>query len=118
MNSELAHAAELLRAGELVAFPTETVYGLGANALDEKAVDRIFRAKERPATSPLIVHAASVEDARRLVTSWPPAAERLAEHHWPGPLTLVLPKIGNIPANVTAGLDTVGVRVPAHPLAT
>lgn len=117
MNSELAHAAELLRAGELVAFPTETVYGLGANALDEKAVDRIFRAKERPATSPLIVHAASVEDARRLVTSWPPAAERLAEHHWPGPLTLVLPKIGNIPANVTAGLDTVGVRVPAHPLA-
>jgi L-threonylcarbamoyladenylate synthase len=117
MNLEVARAAELLRAGQLVAFPTETVYGLGANALDERAVAGIFRAKGRPAASPLIVHAASLEEARGLVTAWPEDAERLARRHWPGPLTLVLPKRPEIPAIVTAGLNTVGIRVPAHPLA-
>jgi L-threonylcarbamoyladenylate synthase len=117
MNLEVARAAELLRAGQLVAFPTETVYGLGANALDERAVAEIFRVKGRPATSPLIVHAASTDEARDFVASWPEAAERLARRHWPGPLTLVLPKRPDIPAIVTAGLDTVGIRVPAHPVA-
>jgi L-threonylcarbamoyladenylate synthase len=110
-------AARLIRAGELVAFPTETVYGLGANALDAAAVGRIFEAKGRPATSPLIVHVDSAEMARRVVSEWPAAAELLGRRFWPGPLTLVLPKHPDIPARVTAGLDTVGVRVPAHPVA-
>ncbi len=113
----IKQAAERIRAGELVAFPTETVYGLGANALDELAVARIYELKGRPATSPLIVHVASVEMARTLVTEWPPEAERLAHLYWPGPLTLVLPKRPSIPDIVTAGLPTVGVRVPSHPLA-
>jgi L-threonylcarbamoyladenylate synthase len=110
-------AAALIRAGRLVAFPTETVYGLGANALDAAAVARIFEVKGRPATSPLIVHADSPAMARRYVTVWPDAAERLAARNWPGPLTLVLPKHASIPDIVTAGLPTVGIRVPAHPVA-
>jgi len=110
-------AAELIRAGKLVAFPTETVYGLGANALDAAAVERIFAAKRRPRTSPLIVHVDSIEMARTLATEWPPAAEALARRYWPGPLTLVLPKQPQIPDVVTAGLPTVGLRMPAHPLA-
>lgn len=110
-------AAALIRAGKLVAFPTETVYGLGANALDAAAVERIFAAKRRPRTSPLIVHVDSIEMARSLATSWPDAAETLARRYWPGPLTLVLPKQPNIPDIVTAGLPTVGLRMPAHPLA-
>ncbi|NWF85160.1 MAG: threonylcarbamoyl-AMP synthase [Bryobacteraceae bacterium] len=110
-------AAALIRAGRLVAFPTETVYGLGANALDPAAVRRIFEAKGRPATSPLIVHVSSTEMARRYVTAWPETAERLAARHWPGPLTLVLPKTREIPDEVTAGLPTVGIRAPAHPIA-
>src|SRR5271156_326314 len=85
-------AAEVLRTGGLVAFPTETVYGLGANALDEQAVARIFAAKRRPATSPLIVHVASVAMAQSLVSDWPEIADRLAQKFWPGPLTLVLTK--------------------------
>ncbi|MBZ5586219.1 MAG: threonylcarbamoyl-AMP synthase [Acidobacteriia bacterium] len=109
-------AAELIRAGKLVAFPTETVYGLGANALDAAAVARIFEAKRRPRTSPLIVHVDSVEMARSLAARWPAAAETLARRYWPGPLTLVVPK-RNIPDIVTAGLPTVGLRMPAHPLA-
>jgi L-threonylcarbamoyladenylate synthase len=117
MDPEVARAAELIRAGQLVAFPTETVYGLGANALDERAVAGIFEAKGRPATSPLIVHAASLDEARALVTAWPEPAAILARRYWPGPLTLVLPKRPDIPAIVTAGLDTVGVRIPAHPVA-
>src|SRR6185503_7170157 len=96
-------AAALIRAGKLVAFPTETVYGLGANALDAAAVERIFAAKGRPRTSPLIVHVASPEMARDLVTMWPDAAETLARRYWPGPLTLVLPKQPAIPDIVTAG---------------
>jgi L-threonylcarbamoyladenylate synthase len=113
----IKEAAERIRAGEVVAFPTETVYGLGANALDAAAVARIYELKGRPATSPLIVHVASIEMARTLVREWPPEAERLACRYWPGPLTLVLPKALSIPDIVTAGLATVGVRVPNHPLA-
>ncbi len=117
MSAELDHAAALIRAGRLVAFPTETVYGLGANALDPEAVARIYSAKGRPSTSPLIVHVASVEMARGLASHWPPAADLLARRYWPGPLTLVVPKHARIPGIVTAGLATVGLRMPAHPLA-
>ncbi len=113
----IQEAAERIRAGELVAFPTETVYGLGANALDAAAVAKIYEAKGRPATSPLIVHVASIEMARTLVTEWPPEAEQLARRYWPGPLTLVLPKTAAVPDLVTAGLPTVGIRVPNHALA-
>ncbi len=114
---QLARAAELIRNGELVAFPTETVYGLGANALDAGAVRRIFELKGRPATSPLIVHVDSVMMAKRLVTEWPAQADELVRHHWPGPLTLVLPKQPVVPDIVTAGLNTVGIRMPSHPVA-
>jgi L-threonylcarbamoyladenylate synthase len=117
MQADIARAAELIRRGGLVAFPTETVYGLGANALDSAAVERIFAAKGRPSTSPLIVHVASAAMARSVVREWPPAADALAGRFWPGPLTMVLPKLPSVPARVTAGLDTVGVRVPAHPIA-
>ena len=110
-------AAELIRSGKLVAFPTETVYGLGANALDAAAVARIFAVKGRPRQSPLIVHVDSIEMARALLLEWPDAADRLARRYWPGPLTLVLPKRPSIPDIVTAGLATVGLRVPSHPLA-
>jgi L-threonylcarbamoyladenylate synthase len=113
----LREAADRLRAGGLVVFPTETVYGLGANALDAEAVAKIYRVKGRPATSPLIVHVASAEEAREIVAEWPQMAERLAARFWPGPLTLVLPKHPVIPAIVTAGLATVGVRIPGHPVA-
>jgi L-threonylcarbamoyladenylate synthase len=114
---DLRRAAELIRGGRLVAFPTETVYGLGANALDAAAVARIFAVKERPRQSPLIVHVDSIEMARSLALVWPDAAERLAERYWPGPLTLVVAKHASIPDIVTAGLPTVGLRVPGHPLA-
>lgn len=116
-RAPLERAAELLRAGQLVAFPTETVYGLGANALDPAAVARIYEAKGRPTYNPLIVHVPSLAAARRLVTAWPPEAEALARRWWPGPLTLVLPKVAAIPGAVTAGLRTVALRVPAHPVA-
>ncbi|HTP85666.1 MAG TPA: L-threonylcarbamoyladenylate synthase [Bryobacteraceae bacterium] len=116
-ESEIARAAALLRSGGLVAFPTETVYGLGANALDAQAVERIFEVKGRPPTSPLIVHVASIHLARLIVSEWPLKADLLAHRFWPGPLTLVLRKHANISLRVTAGLDTVGIRVPAHPLA-
>jgi L-threonylcarbamoyladenylate synthase len=110
-------AAEVIRAGGLVAFPTETVYGLGANALDPAAVEKIFEAKGRPKTSPLIVHVASVEAARKLSSEWSATAEALAQRFWPGPLTLVVPKSPIIPDIVTAGLPSVGLRIPAHPVA-
>ncbi len=117
-DAELARAAQLLRDGKLVAFPTETVYGLGANATDAAAVAGIFAAKGRPSTNPLIVHVASVELARGLVDGWPASAQALAEAFWPGPLTLVLPKNPEvIPDTVTAGGPTVAVRMPAHPVA-
>ena len=111
------HAAHLIRSGRLVAFPTETVYGLGANALDAAAVEHIFRAKGRPFGSPLIVHVDSVEMARSLAAEWGASADVLAKRYWPGPITLVLPKRPIVPDIVTAGLPTVGIRVPAHPLA-
>ncbi len=116
-QGEVARAVELLRAGRLVAFPTETVYGLGANALDEAAVRRIFEAKGRPHSSPLIVHVASIEMARGLAREWPEKAETLARRFWPGPLTIVVPKHASVPDMVTAGLPSVGLRMPAHPVA-
>jgi L-threonylcarbamoyladenylate synthase len=117
MTISLNEAAARIREGKLVAFPTETVYGLGANALDAAAVAKIFELKGRPPSIPLIVHVTSIEMARKLVTDWPPQAEELARQYWPGPLTLVLPKAPEVPDIVTAGLPTVGIRVPAHPLA-
>ncbi|HVU28128.1 MAG TPA: L-threonylcarbamoyladenylate synthase [Verrucomicrobiae bacterium] len=108
-------AAELLRAGEVVALPTETVYGLAANAFDENAVAQIFEIKGRPANNPIIVHAAGIEMAERCVSHFPPVAEKLAKAFWPGPLTLVLPRAEKIPPIVTANGETVGVRWPSHP---
>jgi L-threonylcarbamoyladenylate synthase len=113
----IRQAAVVLRRGGLVAFPTETVYGLGANALDRAAVGRIFAAKGRPPSNPLIVHTASALAARNLLAAWPEKAQRLAERFWPGPLTLVLPRTEIIPDIVTGGGPTVAVRVPAHPVA-
>src|SRR6266852_1711899 len=117
MSLSIKAAADLIRAGQLVAFPTETVYGLGANALDAAAVEKIYKLKGRPPSSPLIVHVSSIEMARTLVGDWPAEAEDLARRYWPGPLTLVLPKAPVVPGIVTAGLPTVGVRVPSHPAA-
>jgi L-threonylcarbamoyladenylate synthase len=116
-DDELDRAAAILRRGGLVAFPTETVYGLGANALDRDAVQRIYAVKGRPSTSPLIVHVTDFTMLRRVVAVWSPNAQKLADSFWPGPLTLVLKKQGDVPAEVTAGRSTVGVRMPAHPVA-
>jgi L-threonylcarbamoyladenylate synthase len=113
----VARAAAVLRAGGLVAFPTETVYGLGAHAMDPAAVARIFAAKGRPASNPLIVHLAGADRVSDVAAAWPEAAARLAERFWPGPLTLVLPRHPRVPEAVTAGGPTVAVRVPAHPVA-
>lgn len=113
----IAEAAACLQRGGLVAFPTETVYGLGAHALDPLAIGRIFEAKRRPANDPLIVHVAAVEEAEALVSRLPAAAHALAERFWPGPLTLVMPRGSAVPDVVTAGLPTVAIRVPAHPVA-
>ncbi len=114
---EIEQAARILRSGGLVVFPTETVYGLGANALDSAAVQKIYELKGRPATSPLIVHVANMEQAQELAAIWPQSAERLALEYWPGPLTLVVPKKPIVPDGVTAGLQSVGIRVPRHPVA-
>lgn len=116
-DAQIAHAAGLLQNGKLVAFPTETVYGLGANALDAAAVARIFQVKGRPNSSPVIVHVSNREMVTRVTASWPEQARRLAEHFWPGPLTIVVPKTSAVPDIVTADLPTVGVRMPAHPVA-
>jgi len=113
---ELLKAVRLLSEGELVAIPTETVYGLAANALDARAVARIFEVKGRPHFDPLIVHAANAERALALTVAPSRLAYRLAERFWPGPLTLVLPKVQEVPELVTSGLPSVAVRVPAHPL--
>jgi L-threonylcarbamoyladenylate synthase len=113
----IRRAAEVLRAGGLVAFPTETVYGLGAHALDPAAVARIYAAKGRPSYNPVIVHVATVAQARALSGAWPQAAERLAAAFWPGPLTLVVPRAPSVPDAVTAGLPDVALRIPAHPVA-
>ena len=114
-RAAVQRAAELLRAGETVALPTETVYGLAANALDAKAVERIFQIKGRPAHNPIIVHVASMEMAKGCVANWPALASSLAKSFWPGPLTLVLPRAAEIPGIITAGGPTVGVRWPSHP---
>lgn len=116
-EGSLAFCAEVLRSGGLVAFPTETVYGLGANALMPPAVRRIFEAKGRPQDNPLIVHVSRLEAVPPLVTDIPPAAARLMEVFWPGPLTLLFTKSDRIPHAVTAGLDTVAIRMPDHPVA-
>ena len=113
----IAEAADAIRYGSLVAFPTETVYGLGADALNAKAVAGIFAAKGRPAWNPVIVHVASVSDAQALVSHWPDDATTLAAALWPGPITLVLPRGPMVPDIVTAGLDNVGIRIPSHPVA-
>jgi L-threonylcarbamoyladenylate synthase len=113
----IAKAADCLRRGGLVAFPTETVYGLGAHAHDRDAVRRLFAAKQRPSNDPLIVHIAGVDEIRALASQVPPAAAALAERFWPGPLTVVVSRAASVPLEVTAGMDTVAVRVPAHPVA-
>ena len=110
-------AAELLRAGEVVGIPTETVYGLGADALNGAAVRKIFAAKGRPSDNPLIVHIADFEQITPLVARVPDEARALAEAYWPGPMTIILPKADCIPDEVSCGLDTVGIRLPSHPLA-
>ena len=116
-SEDLDEAAELLRRGGLVAFPTETVYGLGALALEPLAVRAIYAAKGRPLSNPLIIHVKGDEDARPLVTRWPLEARQLAARFWPGPLTLVLPRTALVPDECTAGGETVAVRAPSHPAA-
>jgi L-threonylcarbamoyladenylate synthase len=116
-EDQMEAAAHALRQGGVVAFPTETVYGLGADATNPQAVRSIFRIKGRPATNPLIGHVADLETARRFAAAWPQAAQRLATRFWPGALTLVLPKNPVIADDATAGLGTVGLRVPDHPVA-
>ncbi|HQQ98502.1 MAG TPA: L-threonylcarbamoyladenylate synthase [Cyclobacteriaceae bacterium] len=116
IGQDLDKALHLLESGELVAIPTETVYGLAANALNGRAVAKIFEAKNRPSFDPLIVHVASMQHARKFAIEFPLQAEALARRFWPGPLTLLLPKTSEIPDLVTAGLDRVGLRCPAHPL--
>jgi L-threonylcarbamoyladenylate synthase len=116
-DSAIRQGAERIRRGGVVAFPTETVYGLGANALDAEAVARIFAIKNRPKFDPLIVHVAEQDTVHALATEVPAAIIALTDRFWPGPLTVVLPKHGCVPDIVTAGLPTVGIRMPAHPMA-
>ncbi|MBM3838385.1 MAG: threonylcarbamoyl-AMP synthase [Verrucomicrobia bacterium] len=116
LAAAVQEAVRLLRAGEVVVLPTETVYGLAANALDATAVEKIFAVKGRPAHNPIIVHVVSLEMAQRCVKEWPPLAAKLANAFWPGPLTLVLPRADRIPDPVTARGPTVGVRWPRHPV--
>ncbi len=111
------HAAEIIKRGGIVAFPTETVYGLGADAFAPLAVARIFEVKKRPHFDPLIIHVASPDDLGRLVTDIPGPAQKLINRFWPGPLTVVLPKRDEVPDIVTAGLPTVAVRMPRHEMA-
>ena len=115
-NAAVARAVELLRAGEVVALPTETVYGLAANALDAKAVAKIFQIKGRPEHNPIIVHVVGNEMAKACVKDFSALAENFSKSFWPGPLTLVLPRAKTIPNSVTAGGETVGVRWPSHPI--
>lgn len=117
LTTDVHEAAALIRRGELVAFPTETVYGLGADAFNPEAVRKIFKAKGRPLDNPLIVHIAHLDQLARLVRDVPEAARRFMERFFPGPLTLVLPRHPDVPDEVTAGLPTVGVRMPRHPVA-
>ena len=116
-EAELKQAAEVLKKGGLVAFPTETVYGLGGNALNEEAIEGIYRAKGRPSDNPLIVHIGDVDDLQPLVREISEGAKRLMDAFWPGPLTIILPKSDAVPLKTTGGLDTVAVRMPNHPVA-
>lgn len=116
-QQKLKHIAKVIRAGGVVAFPTETVYGLGANALDENAIEKIFQAKGRPSDNPLIVHISDFNQVYSLAKEIPEHGIKLMNTFWPGPLTLVLKKTDIVPKKVTAGLDTVAVRMPAHPIA-
>ncbi|WP_126625462.1 L-threonylcarbamoyladenylate synthase [Dictyobacter alpinus] len=116
-QEQLAYAARLLHAGEIVVFPTETVYGLGANALNPRAAEKIFLAKERPFSDPLIVHIADEQGLESLVASIPAAARQLAAAFWPGPLTMILPAGPQVPGLITSGLPNVAVRMPDHPIA-
>ncbi len=113
----IEEAVELLRGGQLVAFPTETVYGLGANASNPAAVRKIFELKGRPPDHPVIVHLDDPRYLHRWISSMPPVAQRLADHFWPGPLTLILPKAEGVNEVVTGGQDSIGIRVPSHPMA-
>jgi L-threonylcarbamoyladenylate synthase len=117
VSPEVRKAAEILRAGGLVAFPTETVYGLGADASSQEAVARLYAVKGRPAEHPVIVHFASADDAFAWAREVPDAARRLARHYWPGPLTLILKRSGKAKDFVTGGQDNIGLRVPSHPVA-
>jgi L-threonylcarbamoyladenylate synthase len=114
-DAAVVRASALLRAGEVIALPTETVYGLAANAFNAEAVRRIYGIKGRPAHNPIIVHVASIEMAKACAQSWPAAAEKSAAAFWPGPLTIILPRSSQIPSIVTAGGETVGIRWPSHP---
>ncbi|SHK19816.1 translation factor SUA5 [Geosporobacter subterraneus DSM 17957] len=116
-QEKLQEAANILKRGGTVAFPTETVYGLGANALDQEAVVKIFRAKGRPSDNPLIVHIADFDDINPLVREIPAVAKKLADRFWPGPLTMIFPKSEHVPEGITAGLDTVAIRMPSHGIA-
>ncbi len=116
-HDQISRAAARLRAGGVVAFPTETVYGLGADALREEAVARVFALKGRPPTNPLIVHVLDEAMARSVCSRWPAGAARLARAHWPGPLTIVVPRAEHVPRVVTSGGETVAVRCPDHPVA-
>lgn len=115
--SQMQEAGELIAAGELVAFPTETVYGLGGDALHPDAAKKIYEAKGRPSDNPLIIHIAEVSDLKRVAKEVPPQAEKLAEAFWPGPLTMIVWKKDEVPYATTGGLDTVAVRMPNHPVA-
>ncbi len=115
--SVIAQAVEILKRGGLVAFPTETVYGLGGRALDEAAIERIFQAKGRPARHPIIAHVEGEEGARGLSAEWTERASRLARAFWPGPLTLVVPRGHALPSSISGGTDSIAIRAPAHPVA-
>ena len=114
----LREAADIIRAGGLVAFPTETVYGLGANALDERAAAKIYEAKGRPSDNPLIAHISSLQELEPLIARFPEAGRRLAEAFWPGPVTIIFEKSGQVPYGTTGGLETVAVRMPSDPTAS
>ena len=116
-KKKIRRAAQIIKEGGLVAFPTETVYGLGGNALDEHAAKKIYAAKGRPQDNPLIVHIHSTSQLDKLVYDIPPGAAKLMDRFWPGPLTIIFPKKDIIPSGTTGGLDTVAIRMPAHPVA-
>lgn len=116
-RNAMEEAGMILKKGGLVAFPTETVYGLGGNALDEEAAGKIYQAKGRPSDNPLIIHIADISDLKRIVKEVPEKAEKLAEAYWPGPLTMIFPKSEEVPYGTTGGMETVAVRMPDHPVA-